>query len=255
MTRPAGIAVVREVSMQGDAMKYTMGRQYLDGLRYGAPFMFMVVPFSILFGVVATEAGLDLLQTMVMTMLVVAGASQFAAIQQMVDNAPVVMVLATAFAVNMRMAMYSASLVPYLGKAKLWQRALVAYLLVDQSAAVANDKFEKEPDMPIPLKIIYLMGVLTPIVPVWFLFTLIGALVGSSIPDGFGIDFAVPLTFIALFAPMLKTLAHVAAAATSVVFTLLLSFIPYGLGLIVAAVIAMAVGSLVEVWMARRQVP
>ncbi|MEC7764716.1 MAG: AzlC family ABC transporter permease [Pseudomonadota bacterium] len=241
--------------MQEGVRKYTKSAQYFEGLRYGLPFLLMVMPFSILFGVVATEAGLDLVQTMVMTTLVVAGASQFAAIQQMVDNAPVVMVLATSLAVNMRMAMYSAALVPHFGKAKLWQRALVAYLLVDQSAAVAGEKYEAEPDLPIPLKLAYLMGVLTPIVPMWFLFTLIGALVGSSIPDGFGIDFAVPLTFIALFAPMLKTLAHVAAAATSVILALLFAFIPYGLGLIFAALAAMAAGSLVEVWMSKRAAP
>ena len=101
---------------------------YRQGLTGGLPFMFVVVPFGLLFGVVAMDAGLTLTQTMGMTMLVIAGAAQFTALQMMVDNAGLWLIIAAALAVNLRMAMYSAALVPHLGKAPLWQRALIAYM-------------------------------------------------------------------------------------------------------------------------------
>ena len=78
---------------------------YLTGVRDGLPFVFMVVPFAILFGVVAIEAGLSLAQTMGFTVLVIAGAAQFAALQLMLDNAAIGFVLLAALAVNLRMAM------------------------------------------------------------------------------------------------------------------------------------------------------
>ncbi|MEM9268712.1 MAG: branched-chain amino acid ABC transporter permease, partial [Pseudomonadota bacterium] len=69
-----------------------------------------------------------------------------------------------------------------------------------------------------------------------------------AIPPEFALDFAVPLTFIAIVAPSLRSLAHVAAALVSIVLALLLAWIPYALGLMIAACVAMVVGAQVEIW-------
>ncbi len=61
---------------------------YLQGVRDGAPFVLVVVPFALLFGVVGTEAGLNLAEVMGFSVLVIAGAAQFTALQLMVDEAP-----------------------------------------------------------------------------------------------------------------------------------------------------------------------
>lgn len=224
----------------------TPAKAFGQGLRRSLPFVVVVVPFATLFGVVATEAGLDLVQTMGFTALVIAGAAQFASLQMMQDQAPILMVLLAGLAVNMRMAMYSASLVPYLGKAPLWQRALAAYILFDQSYAVSLDKFEREPEMSIPARIAFFFGVAIPISILWCATTAFGALVGSAIPASMGLDFALPITFLALIGPMLKTLAHVAAAAVSVAGALALGWMPGGVGLLIAAGLAMLTGALVE---------
>ncbi len=226
---------------------------YWKGVTDGAPFMLVVTPFALLFGVVATEAGLNVAQVMGFSVLVIAGAAQFAALQLMVEQAPTLIILATALAVNLRMAMYSASLTPYLGKAKLWQRALIAYLLVDQSYALSQMKFENEPDLSLSARLRYFAGVITPVAPAWYAASLVGAVAGAAIPPEFALDFAVPITFLAMIAPALRTLAHMAAAAVSVVLTLALFWLPYGTGLLVAAVAAMVVGAQVELWMGRRQ--
>ena len=84
-------------------------RGYLDC----APFILIVVTYSMLFGVVARDAGLDLIQTMSMSVLAIAGASQFTALALLQDQAPVVIALLTGLAVNLRMAMYSVALVPH----------------------------------------------------------------------------------------------------------------------------------------------
>lgn len=224
----------------------TVKDAYFKGMRDSAPFLLVVAPFAMLFGVVATEAGLDLAQTMGFSVLVIAGASQLTALQLMTENAPVAVVLASALAVNMRMAMYSASLVPWLGAAPLWQRACAAYLLVDQSYAVSLANYEAAPKMTLPQRVALFFGTISLIAPSWYAGTVFGALLGRGIPPELALDFAVPVTFLAIVAPGLRTLAHVVAAGVAIVLALVLAGLPYNAGLLVAAAVAMAAGAEVE---------
>lgn len=226
---------------------------YWQGVRDGSPFIIVVAPFGLLFGVVATEAGLDLIQTMAMTFVVIAGAAQFAAVQLLADDAPVFVAVLTGLAVNLRMAMYSASLSPHLGKARPWHRILAAYFMVDQSYAVSVQKYESTPEMSLADKVAYYFGVVTPICPMWYGFTLVGALIGSAIPPEYALDFAIPVTFISLVAPSLRSLPHLAAAFVSVVVSLLLTDLPYNLWLMIAAILAMITGVQVEKWLEGRK--
>ncbi|MBL3553702.1 AzlC family ABC transporter permease [Rhodovulum sulfidophilum] len=219
---------------------------YLTGLTQGTPFLLIIVPFALLFGVVATEAGLALPEVMGFSVVVVAGAAQFSAVQLMAENAHAAVIILTALAVNMRMAMYSASLTPYLGPAPLWQRALVAYSLFDQTYAVAHARYEARPEMGVTERIAFYAGAATPLLPTWYGMTLVGALVGRSIPPEFALDFALPITFLAMVAPALRTPAHVAAAGSSVALALVFAGLPYNLGLMIAAVAGMAVGAEIE---------
>ena len=224
----------------------TQNSAFRAGFFAGLPFLLIGVPFAVLFGVVATEAGLSVAQTIGFSFLVIAGASQFTAIQLMTENAPVFIVILAALAVNLRMAMYSASLQPHLGAASLRQRALAAYLNVDASYALGMLKFEDEPDWSVTDKFMFFCGTMVLMFPLWVIGSWIGAVTGDAFPAGFDLDFAMPIMFLALTAPMLRTLAHLGAAVTSVIGALLLSFLPSGIGLLLAGVVAMAVGAEIE---------
>jgi predicted branched-subunit amino acid permease len=230
----------------------TTNSPYWQGVRDGAPFVLVIAPFSMLFGVAGTEAGLHIAETMAFSVLVIAGAAQFAALQLLTDNAPTLIALISALAVNLRMAMYSASLVPWLGPAPLWQRALAAYFLVDQNYACAVVKFEQEPQWSVPRRMAYFFGVVTPICPLWYVFTLLGAVVGGAMPESLPLDFALPITFLAMIGPMLRTSAHMTAALVSVTLALVLAGLPWNLGLLVAALAGMMAGAQVELLTARR---
>ncbi len=230
----------------------TVKSAYAAGIRDGLPFIFVAAPFSLLFGVVATEAGLTLAQAMGFSIVVIAGAAQFAALQLMVENASIALVLLAALAVNLRMAMYSAALVPYIGSAPMWQRALISYVNFDQSYIASAARYEARPQMRVAERVWFFLGVSTPLVPLWMSMTAVGALVGSAIPPEYALDFALPITFLAMIGPMLRTLAHVAAALTSMVVGLVLVGLPSGTGLLIAAACAMVTGVLVELWQERR---
>lgn len=209
------------------------------------PFILVTLPFAVLFGVAATEAGLDLVATLGMSILVLAGASQFTALQMMVDQAPAIVVLLAALAVNLRMAMYSAALAPHLGPASLGRRMFAAYLLTDQAFALSLAEYDRK-SMTLPQKLAYYLGTTVPTVPFWYGGTLAGALIGARVPPEYALDFAMPLTFLALIAPMVRTLPHLLAAGVSVAGALAFGWVPYGGGVLVAAVVAMMVGAETE---------
>ena len=226
---------------------------FWKGFRTGLPFVLVVGPFGVLFGVLATEAGLDVIETLAFSVVVIAGAAQFTALQLMSEQAPTAIVLLSALAVNLRMAMYSASLTPWIGAAPLWQRAIIAYFTLDQSYACSIQEYESKPHMSVLQRVAYFAGAVAPVVPAWYLCTVVGALIGARIPESWALDFALPITFLALVAPMLRTPAHLVAAFVSIVVSLLAAGVPYSLGLIIAGTLGMMAGAQAEVLLERRK--
>ncbi len=223
------------------------------GARDALPFILVAGPFGMLFGVFATEAGLDLVQTMAFSITVFAGAAQLTALQLMTEQVPTLIVLISALAVNLRVAMYSASLTPYLGQASLPMRALAAYFTVDQSYALSIIRFETDRTMTLPERMAYFLGTSGPIMPTWFGMTYLGAVLGNRVPDSFGLDFALPIAFLAMIGPMLRTPAHMIAAGAACAVALLAAGIPYNLGLIVAGLAGMIAGAQAELWFEKRK--
>jgi 4-azaleucine resistance transporter AzlC len=233
--------------------QHSMRRAFWHGMRDALAFLLVIVPFGMLFGVLANEAGWRLGETLAMSVVVVAGASQFTALQLLSENAPLVVAIAAPLAINLRMAMYSASLAPHIGGVPRWQRALAAYALTDQTYGVVINRYTLTPGMSRGEKMAYYFGTAIPVCAPWYVATWAGAVAGTAIPAGLALDFAVPITFIALFAPALRTLPHVAAAVVSVAAALALAWMPWNLWLMLAAVAGMAAGSAVELWQERRQ--
>jgi predicted branched-subunit amino acid permease len=225
----------------------TIRRAFWQGVRDALPFLLVIVPFGMVFGVVADEAGWALPETLAMSVTVVAGASQFTALQLLTEQAPLLVVIATALAVNLRLAMYSASLAPHFGATQPWQRALAAYALTDQSYGISMNRYALQPQMTGPQKLAHFFGGALPVCVPWYAATWAGFVAGSAIPAGFAIDLAVPVTFLALVGPALRDLPHVAAALVSVAVALALASLPYSIGLLIAAGAAMATGALLEV--------
>ncbi|WP_299204903.1 AzlC family ABC transporter permease [uncultured Tateyamaria sp.] len=222
------------------------------GVRDGAPFIFVAGPFAMLFGVLATEAGLNVFEVMTFSLAVIAGAAQFTALQVMQNDAPTVVVILSALAVNLRVAMYSAALTPYLGRAPLWQRVFAAYLLVDQSYALSHAKFDAVPDLTVPQRMAYYFGTCLLVLIVWFGMSYAGAALGTQLPTDLPLDFALPIAFLSMVAPMVRTLPHLIAATVAVIVGLLAVSVPYSLGLIIAGAAGMMAGAQAELWLKGR---
>jgi 4-azaleucine resistance transporter AzlC len=231
---------------------HTAREMFRRGAIKSLPFLIVMIPFAMLFGVVATEAGMDVAQVIGFSVLVLAGASQFTAVQLLSDNASVIIVILSCLAVNLRMAMYSASLVPWLRNATGAQKAWVAYALVDLSYALSIQEYEANPQMSLRHRLAFFAGVVMVVCLPWMIFSWLGATVGQAIPEGIALDFAMPITFLAMIAPMLRTPAHLAACFVAILGSLVFAGLPSGLGLLIASPLGMATGAVVEAWSERR---
>ncbi|MEL6482792.1 MAG: AzlC family ABC transporter permease [Pseudomonadota bacterium] len=216
-------------------------RGFVAGLWASVPVYMAVIPFGVIFGTIAVEAGFSLWETMAYTIIVTAGASQLAALSVLEEGGPVLVAILTGAVVNLRMAMYSAALaVHWQGTAMLW-RVPAAFFLHDQAFAVSMARYARK-DEPLADRLGFYFGVGVSTTSVWILSTLAGALIGSGLPDSWGLEFAVPACFLAITAPLIRGTANVAAAGTAAVLAVLLAGLPHGFGLIIASGAGIAVG-------------
>jgi 4-azaleucine resistance transporter AzlC len=210
-----------------------------DGVRTVAPVLLGVVPFALVAGVAAVSAGLSLVEAMGMSVVVFAGASQLAALDLLSQDAPLVVVVVTAAVINLRMMMYSASIAPHFRSVSARWKAVLAYLLTDQAYALSLTRFGADDD--VDRKRFYL-GIAATIWIVWQLGTLAGVLVGTGVPDSWGLEFAVPLVFLAVLVPALEDRASLVAGAVAAAVAVGGGGLPLNLGLLVAATVGIAVG-------------
>lgn len=225
----------------------------VGALREGAvdvlPIVLGVIPFGLVAGAAAVDAGLGVEGAMALSVLVFAGASQLAAIDLLARDAPLVVVLLTVAVINLRMAMYSASLAARFTRVPLLRRMAAAYVLVDQAFALTVTRVDADPARP--HRLAYYFGVALPLWVNWQLMTAVGALVGSTIPPWLPLAATIPLVFLALLVPAVTDRATLAAAVVSGTVATLAIGLPNNAGLLVGAFSGIAAGTLVALRTAR----
>jgi len=214
-----------------------------EGVRTVAPVLLGVVPFALVAGVAAASAGLSLLEAMGMSVIVFAGASQLAALDLLSQDAPLAVVVVTAAVINLRMMMYSASIAPHFRSVSARWKAVLSYLLTDQAYALSLTRFGEDDE--VDRKRFYL-GVAATLWVVWQLGTIAGVVLGAGVPDSWGLEFAVPLVFLAVLVPALEDRASIVAGAVAAVVAIVGGGLPLNLGLLVAAAVGIAVGMTFE---------
>ncbi|OGO27055.1 MAG: branched-chain amino acid ABC transporter permease [Chloroflexi bacterium RBG_16_52_11] len=214
------------------------------GVRAEFPLLVGVIPFGLIYGVLAINAGLTPAAAQGMSSIVFAGSAQFLAAELVHDAAPGLIIVLTIAVVNLRHMLYSASLAPYVKHLSTRWKALLAYLLTDEAYAVTVTHYEKEGITPHAHW--YFLGAGLALWSTWQASTAVGIFLGATLPSDWPLDFALPLTFIAIVAPVLKDRPAIAAAISAGIVALLAYGLPYKLGLICAALVGIAIGTLLE---------
>lgn len=217
---------------------------FIDGARGALPILLGVVPFAMICSVAAISVGLSPFEAMSMSFIVFAGASQLAVLQMLGQGAFWVVMLLTAWVINLRFTMYSAALAPYLQKEPLYRKMPFIYVLSDQAFGVTMSHFANQmPANPAW----YYYGASGTIALTWALSAIVGALLGALIPASWGLEFAFPLSFMALMFAALKDRPTVLAALVGGTIAVLAKGLPYNLGLILAALLGIGAGVLAEI--------
>lgn len=226
----------------GSPRKLGWWRPFWRGFLATLPLQIATLPFAVVFGVLAVEAGLDFAQIMGFVLIVVAGASSFVALELLQEQGSALLIILTSALVNLRMVMYSAGLTPHWSGAGPGARLAAGYFLNDQTYAVSVNAYQAG-EMPILSdRIAYFFGSGCCCIPIWTAMVMIGVFLGNQIPSGWGEDMAVPALFLALSAPMVRTPAHMIAMLSAIAAALLLSALPQGVAVIGAAFAGIAAG-------------
>jgi len=221
-------------------------KEFFNGVRDTFPLLLGAFPFGLIYGTLAINSGLSLQGSMAMSAIVFAGSSQFIAVGLVAAGAPVSIIILTTFVVNLRHMLYSAALLPDLKKLNQRWRFVLAFFLTDETFAVSAGRYRHSDDSP--HKHYYQLGSSLAMYLNWQVWTIVGLLVGSRIPDArsWGLDVAMIVTFIGMTIPYIKNKPMIMAVLTSAVVSLITSQMPYKLGLIAAAVCGITAGILIE---------
>ena len=219
-------------------------REFWNGVRDEAPILLGVVPFGLLFGALAISAHLSSLAAQAMSSIIFAGSAQFIAAQLIGTGTSGLVILMVVFVVNLRHALYSASVAPFIKGLNTTWKLLLAYLLTDEAYAVTITHYNREGDSPD--RHWYFLGAGLTLWSSWQFSTAIGIFIGAQIPPNWPLGFILPLTFIALVVPALKDRAGVAAALVAGLVGLVAINFPYKTGLLAAALIGILTGMLIE---------
>lgn len=226
-------------------------KNFWAGVRAEIPLLIGVFPFGMIYGALALNAGLDKLTSQMMSSIVFAGSSQFITTQLVHEGAPGLVIVVTIAVVNLRHMLYSASLAPYLANLSTRWKVVLSYFLTDEAYAPSIIQYEKEGVQPFSHW--FLLGAGFSLWFIWQVSTAFGIFLGTAIPESWSLDFALPLTFIAMVVPVLKNRPAIASALSAGGVALAAYQLPFRLGLILAAVVGIAVGTVLEGWQATQK--
>ena len=220
--------------------------EFIAGVKAMIPLEVGGIPFAIIFGALSISSGVSVAGTMALSLFVFAGSAQFIAVGLIAAGASVPVIILTTFIVNLRHALYGATLAPYVKH--LPQRWLIplGIFLTDESFVVTSMHYAEPGDST--NKHWYFLGSNLAMYVPWQIFTWVGIFAGTRIPDPnrFGLDFAMSVTFIGMLVPLLKTRPVVAAVVVAGVVAVLTFSLPNQIGLIIAALSGVAAGVIVE---------
>ncbi len=217
------------------------------GIKSELPIALGVIPFGLIYGVIALAAGLTPAQAQAMSAIVFAGSAQFIGAELMGVGAPLPVLWLTTFVVNVRHVLYSAQLGPDLQHLSRGWRFLLAYLLTDEAYATTAVHYANK-EVALTHKHWFYLGAGLMLWVTWQTSTAVGVFLGAEIPASWGLDFALALTFIGIVVPLLTTRPMLAAAVVAGVTAVLAHGLPYNLGLVLAGLAGIGVG----VWMERQ---
>jgi predicted branched-subunit amino acid permease len=217
--------------------------EYWEGFRDQTTVALGISAWGLMTGVAMVKSGLSVLEALLMTLIVYAGSAQLAAVPMIAAGAPMWVILAAAFCVNLRFVVFSAHLRPYLMHLPRWERMVSGYVTGDLSYVFFAKRYAQPGTTSDELarQQAYLMGNCAVNYLAWMGMSVVGILLANAIPTHWGLGFAGILALLGVMSslassPLRIVSAGVAGAAAVAAFAL-----PLKLNILVAIASAVAI--------------
>jgi predicted branched-subunit amino acid permease len=223
-----------------------------EGFQVGLPTLFGLGAWGIVVGVAMVKSGLTVLQASAMTLIVYSGSAQLASLPLIATGAPIGVIFATAFVVNLRFVIFSALLAPHFSQLPLLQRFYLGHISGDLTTALFLQRYPHT--APERGKLSFLKGLLYPSWIAWQVGTFVGIFLGSAVPTEWQLGFAGTLAILCILVPLVMNSAALCGVLVAGIVSMLAHGLPYKLGLLVAVLVGMVAAIAIEETQERRKV-
>ena len=236
--------------VSSSASTFSRKEEFWRGIRATVPMIIGAIPFGILFGALAINAGLSVAATLGFSAIVFAGSAQFVAAGLVAAGTGIGVIVLTTFFVNLRHALYAVSIGPYIKHLPQRWMLPLAFWLTDETFAAVIARYresEHEADGG-PHKHWFQLGSSIAMYSNWQLCTVIGLVAGTRLEGmrEWGLEIAIVVTFIGIVVPLIHRMPMLVCAIVAGGCALVFRELPHQLGLIVASVIGIGAGVVSE---------
>lgn len=232
----------------GNKKLVVQARHFMKGFMIMLPFSIAALPWGILAGSMAMNAGLSVAEAMAMPIFMFAGTAQLVSLGLVMAGAPVAMILMTVFFVTSQHLIYALVFRQKISRYTLKTRLTLGFLLTDElfalrSRIVNSNKY-------------YLIGAGFSFYIFWVLFNYLGIMVANTVPDleKYHLDFSIVAIFIPIIIALTKNKATVLGIVVSCICAFGLQWLQFKNGLIIAGLMGMLSASLYETFCVKHQV-
>ncbi|MBA4264144.1 MAG: branched-chain amino acid ABC transporter permease [Comamonadaceae bacterium] len=217
--------------------------EFWEGVRDQATVAMGIAAWGLMTGVAMVKSGLSVLEAVLMTLIVYAGSAQLAAVPMIAAGAPLWVILAAAFCVNLRFVVFSAHLRPYLMHLPRWQRMVTGYVTGDLSYVFFARRFPKpgQSARELARQQAYLAGNCAVNYLSWMGMSLVGIALANAIPTEWGLGFAGILALLGVLASLATSKLRVVSAGVAGAAAVAAWALPLKLNILVAIASAVAI--------------
>jgi len=222
--------------------------EFWEGVRDQGSVAMGISAWGLMTGVAMVKSGLSVAEALLMTFIVYAGSAQLAAVPMMVSGAPLWVILAAAFCVNLRFVVFSAHLRPYLMHLPRWERLVSGYVTGDLSYVFFARRYPKPGQTPDELarQQAYLMGNCAVNYVGWMTASVVGVVLANAIPTEWGLGFAGILALLGVLCSLASSHLRVLSAGVAGAAAVAAWALPLKLNILVAIASAVAVCLVIE---------
>ena len=222
--------------------------EYWQGFRDQTSVALGISAWGLMTGVALVKSGMSVIEALLMTLIVYAGGAQLAAVPMIAAGAPMWVILAAAFCVNLRFLVFSAHLRPYVMHLPRWQRMVTGYVTADLSYVFFAKRYAKPGETLEELNAqqSYLMGNCAVNYIGWIGASVIGVLLANAIPTHWGLGFARILALLGVLSSMASSPLRIVSAGVAGCAAVAAYALPLKLNILVAIASAVAICLVME---------